>query len=127
MNRKEWESMNRPEDDDSFFEIFAGVVIGFCAVVLLIWAIDGKADAASATGCDEWATMTQVLVIRWQGDKTFEGKTNIDVKAQLEKQMKGHPELDKAKGYVDYEYVHRKENPVHVWKQVYSKCSAVNV
>lgn len=125
MNRKEWESMRDEEQTDSLWELFAGLVLGLFAVWLILFAF--PANAKASTDCQEWATMTQVLVLRWQGDKTFEGKTNTDVKIQLEKAMKGNPELDKAKGYVDYAYQHRKDNPVHVWKAVYGKCSAISI
>lgn len=83
--------------------------------------------ATAGTDCNEWATMTQVLVIRWQGDIQFKGKTAEDVKRQLTKQMEGHPELDKALKYVDLAYKRRNDNPVDVWKQTFASCNAVSI
>lgn len=91
-------------------------------VILLL-----STNAAAATTCDEWATMVQVLVIRWQNDDQFQGKTGDDVKKELSRQMGGHPEIDTALKYVDYAYANRRENYQDVWKKTYDFCAATPI
>lgn len=79
--------------------------------------------ASAETQCAEWASMTQILVARWQGDSRFQGKTAKDVKDNLSQVMAGHPELPIALTMVDYAYKHRTQDPVKVWKDVFSACS----
>jgi len=92
------------------------------ALLLTIFA----APVAAAT-CDEWASMTQILVIRWQQDPQFEGKTNLDVKKELFKQMGQHPEIEDAFKYVDYAYENRKVHSQEIWQKTYNYCSALGV
>lgn len=84
-------------------------------------------SSAFATDCAEWATMTQILVIRWQGDPSFKDKTLTQVRTELQRKMEGHPELDKALYYVDFAYKHKSENPVHIWQQVNRECNSITL
>lgn len=81
----------------------------------------------AATECNEWATMTQVLVIRWQGDESFKGKTAEDVKRELDRTMGKHPELPIAQKYVDIAYKNRANDPIKVWKQTFAQCNEVRI
>jgi hypothetical protein len=81
-------------------------------------------NATAATGCDEWATMVQVLVLRWQMDDQFHGKTNVDLRNEMQRMMGDHPDIETALKYVDYAYIHRNDNYQDVWKTTYDQCSA---
>jgi hypothetical protein len=94
-------------------------------IVACLLARAKEANAApqqGPTSCDEWASMTQILVLRWQGDAKFAELDNNDVKGELAKNMKGHPELDYALTWVDYAWANREGNPVHVWQAAKAKC-----
>lgn len=82
--------------------------------------------AAGGTDCNEWATMTQILVLRWQGEHLPKPDgtqaNNEDVKDQLRKTMNGHPELEQALKWVDCAWEHKDGNPVHVWQNARMKC-----
>lgn len=91
-----------------------------CAITAVLFFATFTANAA--TPCDEWANMTKILVMRWQGDPEFNGKTNKDVKAALDKSMGGNPEIKTAYKWVDYAYKHKDKDSVQVWKDVYSEC-----
>lgn len=77
---------------------------------------------AVTTSCSEWANFSQVLVLRWQGDRKFENVTNEDVKKELAKTMGNHPEFGQAIYWVDVAYAHRNDNPVHLWQFVMQEC-----
>lgn len=97
--------------------------LGFALLIFVLWT----EVASAATDCDEWATMTQVLVIRWQGDPSFKDKSSSDVKKELNRTMGAHPEIKTAEKWTDYAYKHRAENPVDVWKNVKRDCSSVAI
>jgi len=96
-------------------------------VVIAAIFLTASIDVSAATTCDEWATMTQVLVIRWQNDDQFKGKTLYDVRKELVRQMGGHPEIETALEYVDYAHKNRGVNPQDIWKQTYDMCSATPI
>jgi hypothetical protein len=84
-------------------------------------------NAQAASTCDEWATMVQVLVVRWQMDEQFQGKTNADVRQELLRSMGGHAEIETALGYVDYAYQNRTVNTQDIWMKTYNQCKATAI
>jgi len=96
-------------------------------VVIAAILLSASIEVNAATGCDEWASMVQVLVVRWQKDDQFEGKTNVDIKQELMRTMKNHPEIETAQRYVDYAYEHRKADYQDIWKVTYDLCSATAI
>lgn len=83
--------------------------------------------AAAGTACDEWASMVQVLVVRWQNDPQFANKTNVDIKKELLRTMGSHPEVDTAAKWVDFAYKNKGSQYQDVWKKAYDLCSAKQI
>ena len=114
----------KPDDQDKYMQAaWIACVMLFITACLLAMA---KEAEAGQTDCNEWASMTQILVLRWQGDHlkkpdgTPAGKE--DVKAELRKTMGHHPELDTALVFVDFAWAGREQNPVHVWQAARDFC-----
>lgn len=108
------------------------LLLNLLALPLALLAPLSFADSLPGrTSCEEWATMTQVLVLRWQGNnlpkKDGTQATAEDVKAALKIQMNGHPELPEALGWVDYAYKNKDGNPVHVWQAAKSLCEGGSI
>jgi hypothetical protein len=95
-------------------------------LILALLALSFNAQADD-TGCDNWATMTQVLVARWQMDENFKDKTPDDVKDYLRASLGGHPEIATAEYYVDFAWVLKNKNVQDVYKITYDECSALKV
>lgn len=83
--------------------------------------------AQAQTPCDEWANMSKVLVVRWQKDDAFKNRTLPEVQKELQAAMGSHPEIETAQKWLTYAHQHRDEDPVQVWKDVYSQCKAVMI
>lgn len=115
----------KPEKQDSYLA-FAWFICVMLFIIACLMAMAKEAKAGTTT-CDEWATMTQILVLRWQGDRKFAEVDNDDVKEELAKTMKGHPELDYALTWVDYAWANREGNPVHVWQAARAKCEGGSI
>lgn len=90
--------------------------------LLLVLMLLIAQPALAATPCDEWANMTKVLVMRWQGDVNFSNKTLPQVQAELEVTMGNHPEIKTAQKWLIYAHTHREADPVQTWKEVYDQC-----
>jgi hypothetical protein len=119
----------KPEDQDEYLK-FAWFICVMMFIVACLLAMAKESNAApghGTTSCDEWATMTQILVLRWQGDPKFAEVDNNDAKAELSKTMNGHPELPYALTWVDYAWQNREGNPVHVWQAAKAKCEGGSI
>lgn len=110
--------------NDKFIQ--AAMIAVFCLFVLTALATLSKEANAGVTDCEEWASMTQVLVLRWQGNNLPKADgtqaTSDDVKAELKRTMGHHPELETALEFVDFAWAGRKQNPVHVWQAARDYC-----
>lgn len=99
-----------------------------CIIYFLIFLVlASPAPARAATGCDEWANMVKILVMRWQKDPQFVNVGLAAVKEELKRTMGGHPEIETALKWVDYAHKHKDEDPVAVWKGVYGKCGGTSI
>lgn len=94
---------------------------------LIAFAFQPAPSRADETSCHEWATMTQVLIIRWQADPNFKAVSKDDVKGDLSKRLSSHPDFKKALGYVDIAWDRRNDDPIKVWREVYAKCNSVSL
>lgn len=97
------------------------------ASIAALLILVSSSTAVAATSCDEWATMVQVLVIRWQSDDQFKDKTDVDIKKEMLRSMGGHPEIDTALTYVDFAYKNRGMQYQEVWKKTYDFCAATPI
>ncbi len=84
----------KPDDQEKYLTT-AWIICVMLFIIACLLAMAKEAKAGT-TSCDEWASMTQILVLRWQGDQKFAEHDNNDVKKELSKTMAGHPELNYA-------------------------------
>lgn len=118
----------KPEDQDRYLQaaVIAVVMLFLTACLLSLSKSAHAAPGHGSTECTEWASMVQILVLRWQGQNLPKPDgtqaNNEDVKNQLKLTMKGHPELDYALTWVDYAWKRKDENPVHVWVAAKAQC-----
>lgn len=98
------------------------ILLGVLYVALVLFLIT-PAPARAQTGCDEWANMSKVLVMRWQHDPQFVNVSLTAAQIKLTDMMGQHPEINTALSYVTFAYNHRDEDPVEVWKAAFTKCS----
>lgn len=93
-------------------------------ILLALAILFTSTTAAAGTACDEWAKMVQILVVRWQHDPQFQGKTNVDIKNEMVRTMGKHPEIENALKWVDYAYKNKANDYQEIGKKAFALCSA---